>query len=340
MFFRKKKLYYIVESAEWSIKWDGRYITEEINSCSSLKARIRESHKKIKNSIIHFGSRNLYLMTDAYRGIHKTNRVVFTWFHGTEKDTAFIKALPEGAENADLIHTSCHVSRDQLIEWGAEADKIEVIPLGVDTSHFMPIDAREKQLHRQQMGIPTGCIVIGSFQKDGNGWGEGLTPKLIKGPDVFCDVVEQLSKHYPIFVLLTGPARGYVKQRLAHARVPYKHIFLKNYPDIAHYYNLLDAYLITSRAEGGPKALLEAWATGIPVISTRVGMCADLIQSGQNGLLAEVDDQAMLLSHAKSIIEDANLANQLTQQALKTVQEYSWKNIAQQYYDQIYSKLL
>ena len=338
--FAKKQLYYIVEPAEWSIKWDGRYVTEEINAQYALKACIRESHQRIKNSIIHFGSRNLYFMTDAYQGIHQTNRVVFTWFHGTEEDTDFIKALPEGSKNADLIHTSCTISNDQLVRWGAEADKIVTIPLGVDTSLFKPIEENEKNARRAKEGIPPGHVVIGSFQKDGNGWEAGLEPKMIKGPDIFCDVVEQLNQQYPIFVFLTGPARGYVKKRLEDANIPYKHVFLRDYQDVAYYYTLLDVYLITSRAEGGPKALLESWASGIPVISTRVGMCADLIQHQKNGLLAEVGDRSALFSHTKNLIKDGKLASQLVQSAQRTVQEYRWGNIAKKYYEQIYSKLL
>ncbi len=335
-----KRLYYIVESAEWSIKWDGRYISEKINDQFPLTARLRENPANIRNSIVHFGSRNLYFMTDAYRGIHKSNKVVFTWFHGTENDVEFIKALPEGSRNADLIHTSCTTSRNQLIEWGAEADKIVVVPLGVETSLFKPVNALEKERRKQQANIPPGHIVVGSFQKDGNGWKDGLEPKLIKGPDTFCNVVEQLSKRHLMFVLLTGPARGYVKRRLDNAGIPYLHTFLKNYHDVAYYYNLLDLYLISSRAEGGPKALLEAWASGIPVVSFPVGMCADLIQHEKNGLIAEPGSESALLSSAERLIEDTTLSQHIAQRAQRAVQQYSWRNIAKRYYNELYSKLL
>ena len=337
---RKKKLYYIVESAEWSIKWDGRYLVKAMNTNHTLKASIRESHQRIKNSIVHFGSRNLYFMTDAYQGIHKTNRVVFTWFHGTEQDTDFIKVLPEGSKHADLIHTSCTISHDQLVEWGVEADKIVVVPLGVDTSLFKPIEQSEKNMRRIQKGIPPDHVLIGSFQKDGNGWGEGLEPKMIKGPDLFCEVVGELAKNYPIFVLLTGPARGYVKNRLSQAGIPFKHVFLEDYSAVADYFSLLDIYLITSRAEGGPKALLEGFASGVPVVSTRVGMSADVVQEEVNGLLADVDDTQAIIRGAERLIEDANLYGKLKIEGLKTVARFSWDKIAEQYYQKIYARFL
>ena len=70
-------------------------------------------------------------------------------------------------------------------------------------------------------GIKKNEIVIGSFQKDGQGWAEGYIPKLIKGPDLFVKSVEIISKEVPIVVLLTGPARGYVKKELSKRKIKF-----------------------------------------------------------------------------------------------------------------------
>ena len=66
-------------------------------------------------------------------------------------------------------------------------------------------------------------VVIGSFQKDGIGWSEDFSPKYVRGSDVFCDVVELIAKKYPVFVLLTGPAREYVKSRLTNSNIRFHH---------------------------------------------------------------------------------------------------------------------
>ena len=115
-------------------------------------------------------------------------------------------------------------------------------------------------------------------------------PKLIKGPDVFCDLVKRIKKKVSIHVLLTGPARGYVKKKLIEYNIPFSHVFLKDYREIVNYYNVLDLYLITSRSEGGPKALLEGMATGVPIVSTKVGMAPYIIKHGVNGFISDVDD--------------------------------------------------
>ena len=94
--------------------------------------------------------------------------------------------------------------------------------MGVDLKVFNPVDNEEQSKLKMEHGIPEGKILIGSFQKDGIGWGKGLEPKLIKGPDIFDKVAEKLSKNYPIFVVLVGPARGFVKRELEKRNIPYK----------------------------------------------------------------------------------------------------------------------
>jgi len=104
-----------------------------------------------------------------------------------------------------------------------------------------------------------------------------------------------------IFVILTGPARGYVKKQLKKMKIPFKHLYLQNYQKIAKLYNLLDCYIISSRLEGGPLAILEVWASGIPLISTKVGMVADIAKDGFDSLLAETEDAKKISQNIKKI---------------------------------------
>ena len=343
MFFNKK-IIYIVENAEWSIRWDGRYVTGNlkkifgINSCVH-DIGIPKPVTRFRRKVLHFGSRSTFLPNN-YKLVDDSNKVVFTWFHGTIEDKEFIESLPKGSKKTDIIHTSCSISKNQLVEWGAEEEKIVIIPLGVDLSIFKPASEEEKQKIRNNLGIPKNTICIGSFQKDGNGWGEGNTPKLIKGPDIFCDVIGKLKKDYPIFVLLTGPARGYVKNRLKEINVPFKHFYLENYLNIPAYYKALDYYVITSRAEGGPKAILECFATGIPFVTTKVGMVEDIVVNKEDALISEIEDAVELIGNFRQLVENKELRDELVANGLKKVKNYDWGNITRQYYNKVYSKLL
>ncbi|ODS40535.1 MAG: hypothetical protein A7315_02560 [Candidatus Altiarchaeales archaeon WOR_SM1_79] len=242
--FRNKKpyslLFYVIENANWSIKWDGKYITENLNNQSLLRAKTTITYKRVRNQIIHFGSRNLFL-PDTWEKVDNSNKIVFTWFHGTDKDKnpnnlAMINALPEASKKADIVHTACNLSKEKLVKWGVPEDKIVVIPLGVDLNIFKQVSEEKKKQIKECLRLPQDKIIIGSFQKDGVGWGEGLDPKWVKGPDVFVEVASKLKENHDIFVLLTGPARGYVKKELNKRGIKYRHIFLKDYLEIPRYY--------------------------------------------------------------------------------------------------------
>ena len=333
---KKSALFYIIENADWSIRHDGINI---ISNIEMIEATTSTRAYGARNAIVHYGSVNTFFRRAKLRLPHTSNRIVVTWFHVEPDDqrTGLIqKALP----HVDIWHTSCLMTREKLIRIGIPSDKITIIPLGVKLDKFKPAVPSAKIFSKKYLGIPINKIVVGSFQKDGIGWGKGLDPKWVKGPDIFCDVIERLAIKHNIFVLLTGPARGYVKSRLDKARIPYHHDYVTTPDELVRYYKALDLYLVTSRVEGGPKSILESMASGIPLISTRVGMAPDIIHHGESGLLAEIDDSPMLFSYADQIINDPALAIRLAENGLKTVQNFGWDRIATLYYEKLYSPLI
>lgn len=331
------ELSYIVDGSNWSILQDGRSITGQLNKNGLLRAHVSGSPYGVMSRILHFGYEKIALGQKGYR-IRSNQKRVLTWFHVIPKSEGN-RFLVDRQNDFDIIHTSCVKTRNTLIGMGIEQNKICVIPLGVDTRLFVP--SSDKERIKGEFKIPLDAVVIGSFQKDGVGWGLGEQPKLIKGPDLLVGVVKRLAARYPVHVLLVGPARGYVVNNLRASGVAFTHVgYLKNYRDIARYYRALDLYLITSRIEGGPKAILEAWASGVPVVSTKVGMVPDISTDGETVLLADIEDTESLCRQAARLIEDKELRDRLIENGRNAVQKYSWDKIAHRYYDQMYSKLL
>ena len=91
-------------------------------------------------------------------------------------------------------------------------------------------------------------------------------------------------------MLLTGPARGYVRRELERRSVPHVHRLLPTRDELTTAYHALDAYVVASRQEGGPKSILESMATGVPLVTTRAGQAPDLVVDGENGILVDVED--------------------------------------------------
>jgi len=333
------KIFFISEVKDWVIRDICENIIKRINYQYPKISKLSYSPLLLHKKIVHFGSVNTIVGQDGILNLGPSNRIILTWFHIIDGD-ARLKYITTLNEKINFVHTSCKITANKLIANGFDEKKVVLIPIGIDLDIFKPSSVSDKIENKKKLNLPIGKFIIGSFQKDGVGWGEGLEPKLEKGPDIFCDVVEKLSQNHDVHVLLTGPARGYVKRRLEKAGICYTHKYLKNYSEIVDYYNALDLYLITSREEGGPKAVLECMATGVPFVSTAVGMVPDIIKNGVNGMIAEVGNVDELVDKASQIYVNKSLRDSLVSQAIIDVKSYSWDNIAQKYYNLLYKKLL
>jgi len=337
-------VWWVGEGVDWVIDWYALKVIQHLEASFGLPCELTAHCRGVRQQVVHFASRNAYFSKDG-ESLHATNRAVLTWFHGSETDPdpenqRMIRLLPRHAARFAAIVTASSIVRHRLLAWGVPEPQVRVVPLGVDLSVFRPPTPDERAAVRRRLGIPAGAVCIGSFQKDGRGWGEGLEPKLIKGPDLLLALIGRLAQRYPVFVLLTGPARGYVKRGLERLGVAYRHAYLERAEQIVEQYHALDLYLITARDEGGPMSVLESFASGVPIVSTRVGMAADLIRDGVNGRLADVGDVEGLMAAFQALIENAALRRRCVEEALRAVQEYDWSRIAGRYYDDVYQPLL
>ena len=299
----------------------------------------------VRGSIVHFGSPSGYVELQEYLKVHPSNRQILTWTHGqrSNPDPVFARRLDSIASASlflDRIVAVSRVGEDTLVAEGVDRKKVVCIPLGIDTQLFTPPAAEQRAAVRRQLGIPESAVCIGSFQSDGEGPGEGMTPKWVKGPEVFLKVVGRLRYDYELFVLLTGPARGYVKAGLDRMGVSYRHVWLKNYEDVAKHFWALDMYVIASRDEGGPMAVLESMASGVPLVSTRVGMSIDLIVDGVNGYLSDVEDAKSLVANAAKILECPYLRRRLSSNGVITARDHDWSVIAARFHKEVYRPLL
>lgn len=338
------RLYFVVPQANWVIDRVGEAVAAEIYSAYGLKSHLTFTATGIRGQILHYGALGSFVGSLS-QPWNARNRVVTTIFHGdrTGDEPQLVEQVEQLIAHAhvpDRIVTACSLMVQRLLTWGIPAAKVVQIPLGIELTHFTPATAAQRQVIRRRLGIPEDAICIGSFQKDGIGWAAGMEPKLIKGPDLFLEVIAQLQPHYPIFVLLTGPARGYVTAGLDALGVPYRHDQLENFFDIVDYYRALDLYIVTAREEGGPKAILESLATGVPLVTTRVGMAPDVIESGVNGLLVDVEDVDAMVDAARRLLDDVPLRRACVEAGLQSIQAYGWPTVARQYWEKVYAPLL
>jgi glycosyltransferase involved in cell wall biosynthesis len=259
------------------------------------------------------------------------NRIAFPYYHGNPSSNPqfrkLINNLIKYHKDIFRVQVSNSEVEDIIINTGIDSDKVFRIPISIDLGLFPQADPLRKKAAREKMNISESALVIGSFQKDGNGWGEGNEPKFIKGPDIFLQTIKMLKDEIPdLHVLLTGSSRGYVKTGLDKMNVSYHHFLLKNYIEISQYYHALDLYLVTSREEGGPRAILESMASGIPLVTTRVGQAMDLVKHEKNGWMVDVEDVEGLAHWVKYVIETSDSLDDIKLAARKTAEENCYKS--------------
>ena len=184
----------------------------------------------------------------------------------------------------------CFVSeaaRAHALAVGVQAARMTVIRNGVDTETFRPrTDAcAEREL------------VVGYVGR--------LSPE--KNPALFVRVAARLrAQGAPArFVVIgDGPMRREL-EALADALALRDAItFVGECRNMPARYRALDLLLLTSWHEGTPLALLEAMASGVPVVATDVGGVAELIVAGSTGCLAPAGDEVRLTELASTLLQD------------------------------------
>src|SRR5262249_9185772 len=130
-----------------------------------------------------------------------------------------------------------------------------------------------------------------------------------------------------LVVLLTGPARGYVRAELERHGIPYRHVRPGSRSALARAYHALDAYVVASRQEGGPKSLLESFATGVPLVSTRAGQTTEVAVDGHSALLAEVDDVDALAAAVVRVCVEPDLAQSLRAAGRERAEALSYRRL-------------
>ncbi len=333
---------FVTEAADWAIRWVGEHVRDEINLVNPRSVDLITKPGRVVNRVVHFGSPHLWLTWG--RPMSDSNSFVTSFFHGRPEDgedyarqiDQFLASVPR----LSTIVTGASLIERRLLNWGVPAEKLVRVPIGVDTSRFVPPSEVQRLDARRKLGIPDGAILIGSFQKDGNGWGDGDEPKLIKGPDVFVAALGRLKeKGLPVMAMLTGPARGYVKNGLDRLGIPYAHTYIKEHSDLVGCYHALDLYLVTSREEGGPMGLMESMATGVPLVSTKVGMSLDLVEDGTSGRLVDIGDVDAIVEKSMALLESPEL-NSIKMRARSSVMQADWSVVGRGHWEKVYRPLL
>jgi len=205
----------------------------------------------------------------------KSKTVVCSIHHLEKKDYSGkpLKEFYKRDKYVDFYHTISKKSKIEIQKLTSK--KIVSIPFWINENIFFPIE--NKSNLRSKYNLQENSFIIGSFQRDTEGK-DLKSPKLIKGPDRFVEIVKSFTlNNENLVVLLSGYRRQYVIKKLEEQNINYIYVEMVDFEILNELYNCLDLYIVSSRIEGGPQAILECGITETPIISTDVGVASEIL---------------------------------------------------------------
>jgi len=126
-----------------------------------------------------------------------------------------------------------------------------------------------------------------------------------------------------------GPEEGMLKALAAELGVVDAVRFAGRLPreSMAELYHSASVVLNPSRVDNMPNSVLEAMASGVPVVSTNVGGVPSIVRDGVTGLLVSPDNAEAMAAAVSSLLKDPPFADRLRNAALAEVQQYTWPRI-------------
>lgn len=217
---------------------------------------------------------------------------------------------------ADLTLVPTRMLAQQLMAAGYQ--RVEVLARGVDTTVFNP-EQRSDAL-RQTWGVTPDTLVVAHVGR--------IAPEKNIGQvlDGFAAIRSRRSDARLLFVG-DGPARRELQRRHP------EHIYagMRSGNDLAAHYASADMFLFPSLTETFGNVVLEALASGLPVVAYNHAAAADMIRDGQNGRLAAPGDAAGFASAAAGIASDPHSRIAMSRQAPGSITGCRWDRIQQQF---------
>jgi len=221
-----------------------------------------------------------------------------------------IASLKNGIDAFIVISSEIDV---ELAAIGVPPEKRTFIPNGVDLQRFIPGD---KAPLRRSLNLPDGLIVMFSGRLDP----EKRVNQLV---GIWADVMK-IHPSATLLILGTGTEEEKLKQ-MAGKNVRFE----GNIRDVAPYLRASDIFVLPSSTEGLSNSLLEAMASGLATIVTRVGGAMDLIQNGENGFLIQPDDPQSILSALQILLTNGELRTRFGSVSRKLIEkDYSLSAVA------------
>ena len=194
--------------------------------------------------------------------------------------------------------------------------KIKIIPLGFDLKPFNENQKENRELTRNKHELKETDIAVAIIGR----------LVAIKNHQMFIDVIENVnqktSKKVVYFIVGDGEESDNIQKSVDPLIKKGMDIRMTSWiKDIAAFNAGMDIICLTSKNEGTPVSLIEAQASGIPVVSTSVGGIKDIVLEGETGFLVARDDTNKFAEKLMDLIENENKRQEMSQNGWSFVKD-------------------
>jgi len=208
------------------------------------------------------------------------------------------------------------------------AEKIKVIPLGFDLVPFYTNTEAKRKEFRSKWKIKENEVAIGIVGR--------IVP--IKDHVFFIHVIEKVikktSKNIRVFIVGDGEEKVNIQALITTKKLSFSSnstpalfqftSWIKNVDEVNAG---MDIICLTSRNEGTPVSLIEAQASGNPIVSTNVGGIENVISVNETGYLSEIGDLEQFSNNLLKLIENEDIRNDLSEKGIQRSSQYSFENL-------------
>ena len=331
-----------IEAGEYELEKEDLY--DIVDDFTDIVIKDLKNRKPV--DIIHAN----YLLSGAvgHKLKHELNIPLVTTFH-TLGETKKKSGFPEPNERlrvemeivgcSDVVVANSENEQEQLHHlYGANVDRVEIVPLGVEQALFSPGNPNAA---KDALGLPTGPILlfIGRLQS-------------LKGVDVAISTLRAMD-HENATLVIVGGASGQegslyeseIRNLANNLPAGKKVAFIPPQPHhiLSTYYRAADIVIVPSRSESFGLVALEAAACGVPVVASSVGGLQNLIEDGKTGLLIEGWDPVEYAQAVDYLLSNPFKTTEIAMNAVDRAQTYTWGQTAtrlQEIYQSVLSKTL
>jgi glycosyltransferase involved in cell wall biosynthesis len=241
------------------------------------------------------------------------------------KNRAYLeKFVPRSIEKSAAVVAVSNFTKRRLIEaYGVPADRITVVPNGVEVARFNNIDEEKNQAVKQKYQLPDQYILcFGSIEPRKN---------LSKTIEAYTSLDTATKNSYPL-VLAGGGGwlNDEIMQKIEEVKQKGDPVITTGYiedSDVPTVYRLAAVLLFPSLYEGFGLPILEAQASGTPVITSNISPMKDVAGSG--ALLVDPHKSESITSSLEKLLGSNSLRKKLVNAGLDNIQAYSWEESAE-----------